>query len=134
VSNINNETKTGETYIWILLDFAFDFVVAAFFVGSVGTFVGFVAFVLTDGTGVFVVAAAGTFVGVLAFDVVDGTSVFFVVAASLVVSDGDAVTGDAVAASANTHIVTTNANFHKQFILTYNTWYCDWKLVFIISF
>jgi len=117
VSNINNETKTGETYIWILLDFAFDFVVAAFFVGSVGTFVGFVAFVLTDGTGVFVVAAVGTFVGVVAFAVVDGTSVFFVVAASLVVSFGVVVT----AASANTHIVTTNANFHKQFILTYNT-------------
>jgi len=118
VSNINNETKTGETYIWILLDF-FAFVVAAFggFV-AVDDTVFFVAGLV--GTVIFVVAAVDvifdvtTIVVLVAFDfaaVVAIVVAFFEVASGFV----------GAAASANTHIVTTNANFHKQFILTYNT-------------
>jgi len=112
VSNINNETKTGETYIWILLDF-FAFVVAAFG--------GFVA---VDDTVFFVAGLVGTVIFVVAaVDVIfDVTTIVVLVAFDFaaVVAFVVAFVGGA-AATANTHIVTTNANFHKQFILTYNT-------------
>jgi len=116
VSNINNETKTGETYIWILLDF-FAFVVAAFggFV-AVDDTVFFVAGLV--GTVIFVVAAVDVIFGVTTIVVLVAFD-FAAVVAIVVAFVGAFV--DGAAASANTHIVTTNANFHKQFILTYNT-------------